>query len=385
MPVLVRCTAILRFSVPFLLTVSLAWAIPPPAAHAMRIVGVSMSRGVGGDGTVPVNIVDTFPPDAPEIHLVVVIEGAKAKTPIKASWISVDAIETPDYEIASLETRISADGDARAHFKLTCPKKGWPVGNYRVDVYATGKYLTSVPFSVRPSGPAPPASRAKAGKTGLGSPPPSPGSALLGHWVQGERDHATSLIFESRDRLVYDGEAYRYTLRPGEIVVLQEEGEVVYPYVLKGSSLEIVFPDGKRRFRRADAARPAGAAQPAVADISDAVSFFRGSYFHDIRSSGVTKLYLYADGTFVEHSDTAYGGRFTDPGGNQTGAWGTTSANQNQGTWSVRGKRNAGVFLLKYRNGSIREVSYQVFIENGKPFWGEYKVNGIHMVKSPIQ
>jgi hypothetical protein len=205
-------------------------------------------------------------------------------------------------------------------------------------------------------------------------------SSLVGNWIHEGSEGAISLVFESKNRLVYDGDTLHYSLRPNEIVVVQEEGPVVYPYVLKGSSLKIVFPDGKQRvFHRADATRGPAADNP------DVLAFFRGSYFQDIRSSGATKLYLYANGSFFEHSDTAYGGKFTDTGGYQTGAWGTGSVNQSQGNWSLRGKRDAGVFILKYRNGKVREVRYQVFKEKGQAFWGEYLINGVHMIKSPIK
>ncbi len=214
----------------------------------------------------------------------------------------------------------------------------------------------------------------------MAAAPSTAASSLLGNWNQEGSEGAVSLLFESKNRLVYDGDAFPYSLRPNEIVVMQEEGPVVYPYVLKGSSLKIVFPDGKQRvFHKADAARGTAADNPNV------VAFFRGSYFHDVRSSGATKLYLYADGSFFEHSDTAYGGKFTDTGGYQTGAWGTGSVKQSQGSWSLRGKRDAGVFILKYRNGNVREVRYQVFKEKGQPFWGEYLINGVHMIKSPIK
>jgi len=62
--------------------------------------------------------------------------------------VSVDAIETPNHKIDSSEVLVKAHGDARVHFQISKPQKGWPVGNYRLDVSVAGKFVTSIPFSV---------------------------------------------------------------------------------------------------------------------------------------------------------------------------------------------------------------------------------------------
>ncbi len=41
--------------------------------------------------------------------------------------------------------------------------------------------------------------------------------------------------------------------------------------------------------------------------------------------------------------------------------------------------------MIRYQNGSAREIRYQVFVEKGQTYWGEFKIDGMHMVKTPIE
>jgi len=151
----------------------------------MRIVSASMSRGVSGDGTVPVDITDRFQPDSPSIHAVLVLEGAKAGSKVQGTWVSVDAIEAPNYQIDSSEVLTKAEGDARVHFQISKPQKGWPVGKYRLDVSVDGKFVTSITFSVASAIPLDqgPSSSPEKKSKGLKAPQASgPSDGLLGRW-----------------------------------------------------------------------------------------------------------------------------------------------------------------------------------------------------------
>jgi len=67
---------------------------------------------------------------------------------------------------------------------------------------------------------------------------------LLGKWQCQSDEGAVSLEFQSRDRLLYDGEPSRYTLQPGVILVDEEFGPVAYRYRLQNNQLAVVFPEG---------------------------------------------------------------------------------------------------------------------------------------------
>jgi len=230
----------------FLLVCTSVW---PQEALCMRIVSASMSRGVSGDGTDPVDITDRFQPDSPSIHAVLVLEGAKAGTKVRGTWVSVDAIETPNHKIDSSEVLVKAHGDARVHFQISKPQKGWPVGNYRLDVSVAGKFVTSIPFSVE-SAPtlaqAPTPSSEKKSK-GLRAPQASGASdGLLGRWKCSNAYGVASLEFQAGNRLVYEGESMTYKQGPGVLSVQEEDGPAEYRYALKGDVLQIVFPEGDR-------------------------------------------------------------------------------------------------------------------------------------------
>lgn len=225
-----------------------AW-VWPQEALSMRIVSASMSRGVSGDGTVPVDITDRFEPDSPSIHAVLVLEGAKTGTKVMGTWVSVDAIETPNYQIDLSEVETKAQGDARVHFKISKPQKGWPVGNYRLDVSVDGKFITSMPFSVasaRTVVQSPTSSPEKKSK-GLRAPQTSGSSdGLLGRWKCSNSYGVASLEFQTGNRLVYEGETMTYEQGPGVLRVQEEDGSAEYRYALKGDVLQVVFPEGDR-------------------------------------------------------------------------------------------------------------------------------------------
>lgn len=85
-------------------------------------------------------------------------------------------------------------------------------------------------------------------------------SGLIGSWQCRGGGGTPTLVFESQDRLVYNGEATRYRLVPGAIRVPGDYGPVDYKYSLKGNNLSVIFPDGSQMkcLRAAAAKTPAG-------------------------------------------------------------------------------------------------------------------------------
>jgi len=130
----------------------------PSQIFAARIVSITTCESVEPSSMKAVGVRSRFTQDTREIHLLVQFEGLKAGSKVKGTWISVDAIKTPNYEIDSSESQFSKDGEGTAHFSLSRPNQGWPVGNYKVDLHLDGALLTSVPFAVAASPMAAPAS-----------------------------------------------------------------------------------------------------------------------------------------------------------------------------------------------------------------------------------
>jgi hypothetical protein len=225
-------------------------------AGAFKVASVTICHDVD-QGLNPIGATQTFAPDAPAIHAVVTFTGAKQGTKIKGSWISVDAIETKNYLIDSAEVMVQGKEDA-AHFEISRPNKGWPTGNYRLDVYVGGKLVTSSPFAVTPAGKQRdvnseknPGMRQAAGKSNDQS------ASLVGAWQCQGRTGQSSLVFHSGNQLEFNGSPTSYALAPGVLRVQENGGIVNYPYALKGSTLFIQFADGSK----IQCARASGQAQ----------------------------------------------------------------------------------------------------------------------------
>ena len=75
---------------------------------------------------------DVFSPDAPVIHVVANLRGAKADaTVVKAEWVYIDQ------EIFIAEAEAVAEySEGPVWFNLTKPDNGWPTGKYQVTLFA---------------------------------------------------------------------------------------------------------------------------------------------------------------------------------------------------------------------------------------------------------
>jgi hypothetical protein len=117
-------------------------------ANAQSVL-VTICKQVDASKTVPIDPTDRFGTDQPELHAIAVLKNPGKGTIVKGTWVSVDAIAQPNYPIDSVSVQIQEKGEARAHFALSRPKNGWPVGNYRLDVYVNDKLDATAPFSIK--------------------------------------------------------------------------------------------------------------------------------------------------------------------------------------------------------------------------------------------
>ena len=129
-----------------------AMILLPSAAFSAKIQSVTTCESVSGEAWIPVNIRDSFTGQVPEINVVIDIDDARKGMRIKCVWISVDAISTPNYEIAAAESECYRNGEAKAHFTLTQPDKGWPPGNYKVAIYIDDQQAAIKTFSISGGG-----------------------------------------------------------------------------------------------------------------------------------------------------------------------------------------------------------------------------------------
>ena len=93
-----------------------------------------------------------FGPLSPEIHALVQLKNVKAGRELKASWVAVDAIDEPNYVIKSYPLELKDQGEVTAHFMISRPANGWPIGKYKLDLYLDGQIAGSAPFTVSKTG-----------------------------------------------------------------------------------------------------------------------------------------------------------------------------------------------------------------------------------------
>lgn len=229
---------------------------------------------------------------------------------------------------------------------------------------------------------------------------------LKGCWqcqIDGER---IALEFTSRQKLLYNGEAYNYQLAPGIIQVQEGYSLENYFFKMEGGLLFVQSPDGSimqcERAKRPQQAkvkrkaitpskhtytqptdqswpppyiRPQGRISEQNPSSQALLYKFAGRWANVTRNT-LTNLLLKPDGTYEEAYEAGYSGVFKDQGGYQTGHWGATGAQQGRGRWKVAGSLRQGKLFLVDQNGTENVYTYQVHIRGGEVFWGEYFFNG---------
>lgn len=199
-------------------------------------------------------------------------------------------------------------------------------------------------------------------------------SSLIGTWHTPGPEGPILLIFESKDRLVFDGEPAKYTLRPGVIRVEDEEGVADYPYALSGDVLTILFPEGiQLQFTRAKPGPPSPPAAgkpspqpPAAGGVDDSVLAAEISgIWWGYSGSTERKIGLCPQGKYVDYTESSYSGSSRDSLGNPSTAWGTAGQRSGSGTWTIQGNYQEGVISVRYANGRESRIQYRQFGERG--------------------
>lgn len=112
------------------------------AAGGAELTDLEFSDSKNGDP------VDSFSPDTPEIFLSMGFNGVAQGSKITATWIAVKVDGAPPgTTIASTDVGVET-GEDTANFSMTKPTKGWPIGDYRVDISIDGKVVKTGLFEV---------------------------------------------------------------------------------------------------------------------------------------------------------------------------------------------------------------------------------------------
>jgi hypothetical protein len=229
---------------------------------------------------------------------------------------------------------------------------------------------------------------------------------LEGYWQCQEDSEPVTLEFKSRQQLFYNGKAYKYQLAPGTIHVQEENGLIDYFFAVEGGNLAVISPDGSviqcqkaEKSKMADTKRSPG--EPTQKDHevespdkgwpppyarpqgkvdeenpgSQALLYKFAGRWDYVTKNTLTNLFLKPDGTYEEAYEAGYSGQFTDQGGYQTGNWGAAGTEQARGRWKVVGSLRKGKLYLINQRGREIVYNYQVHIQRGEVFWGEYFFN----------
>ena len=100
------------------------------------------------------------------------------------------------------------------------------------------------------------------------------------------------------------------------------------------------------------------------------------NYRHVPGAIQVQEEYGLVNYLYEEAYESGYSGVFNDQGGNQTGNWGATGAQQARGRWKVVGNLRQGKLYLEDQSGRLHVFPYQVHIKGGEVYWSEYFFNG---------
>ena len=92
---------------------------------------------------------DTFPADVPKIYALFESTGTKKGDKLRGVWVAEDVGNAAPKGSKIDETTVTPEeDDASGTFSLSKPTKGWPPGNYRVDIYDGSKIAASAKFAI---------------------------------------------------------------------------------------------------------------------------------------------------------------------------------------------------------------------------------------------
>lgn len=199
-------------------------------------------------------------------------------------------------------------------------------------------------------------------------PKPNPSASLLGTWLCWGPGGTSQLVFESKDRLVYNGDPAIYKRVPGAIRVQADGRTEDYRYTLKGNILSITFPNGTcLQCRRVAAAssnkgEPAPSAKGSEWQLKGLLCSWGGSSSSGSSYSRSTRVSFDGHGQFRYASESS----FSSGSG---GAYGRNAGSGNSGRYRVAGNQvyltfsdgSTGVaqVVMRQNSGRITEIKYK--------------------------
>lgn len=123
-------------------------------ANDLPKIACTLTDQLAPDGS-PGDAKDSFTHTTPMIYLICDSDEIKKGQQVKAAWIAVDTknLAPANYKIAEKNFDVNQDiPDGKTYtmdFSLSKPTNGWPVGDYRVDLYVGDSLSQSLKFNVK--------------------------------------------------------------------------------------------------------------------------------------------------------------------------------------------------------------------------------------------
>ena len=93
---------------------------------------------------------DSFAADVPKVYVFFKSKGTKSGDKVRSVWIAEDVGDAAPKGTTIDEATIALEkDDGSGSFSLSKPTKGWPVGEYRVDICFRDQVATSVKFTIK--------------------------------------------------------------------------------------------------------------------------------------------------------------------------------------------------------------------------------------------
>ena len=91
----------------------------------------------------------TFTSDVPKLYAFFRTKGTEKGGKLRGAWIAEDVGDAAPANTKIDEATITCD-EANFHgaFSLSKPDNGWPVGKYKVEIYADDELVTTVKFTI---------------------------------------------------------------------------------------------------------------------------------------------------------------------------------------------------------------------------------------------
>lgn len=91
-----------------------------------------------------------FAPNTPKLYAFILTEGTEKGDKARGVWIAEDTNGAAPANYKIDEAIITGDkDDFRGAFSMTKPNNGWPVGQYRVDVFLDDELAGSTKFQIK--------------------------------------------------------------------------------------------------------------------------------------------------------------------------------------------------------------------------------------------